>query len=66
MNWEHVEAQWEKVKGKFHEKWGHLTNDDLEVIRGKKDRLVGKLRQRYADQKDNIENDVERFIEKLN
>lgn len=66
MNWEHVEAQWDQVKGKIREKWGKLTDDDLETIKGQKDQLVGKLRQRYADQKDRVEDDVNRFISKLN
>ncbi len=66
MNWEHVEAQWDQMKGKIREKWAKLTDDDIELIGGKKDQLVGKLRERYADRRDMVEDDVDRFISKLN
>ncbi|MEI8027353.1 MAG: CsbD family protein [Pseudomonadota bacterium] len=55
MNWDQVEGQWKEIKGKFREKWAKLTDDDLELIAGKKDRLLGKLQSHYGHQKDAAE-----------
>ncbi len=52
MNWDQVEGQWKQLKGSAKQQWGKLTDDDLEVIAGKKDQLLGKLRQRYGIQRE--------------
>lgn len=65
MNWQHVEGNWQQFKGMVREKWAKLTDDDLELIAGKKDRLMGKLREHYADQRDNLEDQVDYFIADL-
>lgn len=49
MKWEHIAANWDQMKGTIRAKWGRITEDDLEVIRGKRELLVGKLREKYAD-----------------
>ena len=41
MNWDQVGGMWKQTQGKFREKWGKLTDDDLEVIAGKRDQLIG-------------------------
>ena len=43
MNWDRVEGNWKQFSGKVKEKWGKLTDDDLTVIGGKQDQLVGRL-----------------------
>jgi uncharacterized protein YjbJ (UPF0337 family) len=47
MNWTEVEGKWNQMKGTVREKFGKLTDDDLQVIGGKKDQFLGKL-QRYG------------------
>ena len=42
MNWDQVSGNWKQFKGKVKEKWGKLTDDDLDVINGKRDQLIGK------------------------
>jgi uncharacterized protein YjbJ (UPF0337 family) len=61
MNWDTVKGQWKQVKGKIREKWGKLTDDDLETISGQKDQLVGKLQQRYGLKKDQAEKEIDDF-----
>ena len=48
MNWDQVEGKWKQMKGSVKEQWGELTNDDLDVIAGKRDKLIGKLQERYG------------------
>lgn len=62
MNWQNAKADWEEVKGKVKSKWGKLTNDDMEVIAGKWDQLVAKLRNRYGYAKDRAEQEVDMFL----
>ncbi len=65
MNWEHVKADWEQVRGKVKSKWGKLTDDDLTVIGGKWDELVAKIRRHYGYQKDQAEREVDEFLKKV-
>jgi len=43
MNWDQVEGKWKEYKGTAKEKWGKLTDDDIDVIDGKRQQLVGKF-----------------------
>jgi uncharacterized protein YjbJ (UPF0337 family) len=49
------------VQGKVREKWGKLTDDDLELIAGKRDQLVGVLQRKYGEGRDEIERQVAEF-----
>jgi len=46
--WDQMQGKWKQMKGHVKEKWGKLTDDDLDVIAGKKDQLVGKIQERYG------------------
>jgi uncharacterized protein YjbJ (UPF0337 family) len=56
------EGQWEQLKGQVSEKWDKLTNDDVAVIHGKKDQLIGKLRERYGYTQDKAESEFGSFL----
>jgi uncharacterized protein YjbJ (UPF0337 family) len=47
------------------EKWGKLTDDDLDVIEGKRDQLEGKIQQRYGYAKDQARKDVDDWFNTL-
>ena len=61
MNWDQVEGKWKQYSGKAKEKWGKLTDDDLEVIRGRRDQLIGKIQERYGIMKQEAEKQVDEF-----
>ena len=61
MNWDSISGQWKQMKGKVREKWGKLTDDEVEQIGGKKDQLVGKIQERYGYAKDQAEKEVNEF-----
>jgi uncharacterized protein YjbJ (UPF0337 family) len=58
MNKDEIGGNWKQFKGKAKEKWGKLTDDDMTVIEGKRDQLVGKIQERYGYAKDQAENEV--------
>lgn len=43
-----LEGNWNQIKGKVKKQWGKLTDDDLTVIKGEKDELIGRLQERYG------------------
>jgi uncharacterized protein YjbJ (UPF0337 family) len=59
MDWNRVEGNWKQIKGKVKEKWGKLTDDDLDVINGRREQLEGKIQQRYGFGKDQIRKDID-------
>jgi uncharacterized protein YjbJ (UPF0337 family) len=59
MDWNRVEGNWKQVKGQVKEKWGKLTNDDLDVISGQRDQLEGKIQERYGYAKDEARKEVD-------
>jgi uncharacterized protein YjbJ (UPF0337 family) len=61
MNWDQIEGKWKQAAGKAKAKWGKLTDDDLQVIRGKRDQLVGRIQERYGIAKDEAERQVDEF-----
>jgi len=55
MNWDRIKGNWKQVTGQVKTQWGKLTDDDLEVVAGHRDRLAGKIQERYGVAKDDAE-----------
>ncbi|MDP3874014.1 MAG: CsbD family protein [Methyloversatilis sp.] len=65
MNWDIAEGNWKQFKGKVKSQWGKLTDDQLDVIGGKRIELAGRIQEAYGITKDEAESQIEQF-EKLN
>ncbi len=65
MNQDTVQGTWRQFTGKVKEQWGKLTDDDLDVIDGKRDQLLGRIQERYGIARDKAEQQVREF-EKAN
>jgi uncharacterized protein YjbJ (UPF0337 family) len=65
MNWDRIEGNWKQFAGKAKESWGKLTDDDISVVNGKRDQLVGKIQNRYGIAKDEAEKQVRDWESKL-
>lgn len=65
MNWTRIEANWDQMKGQLRSKWGKLSDDDVEMIAGKKDRLVGVLKEKYGMAREEIESTIDSWTESL-
>lgn len=61
MNWDIIEGNWKSAKGQVREQWGKLTDDDLDVIAGKRDQLIGAIQKRYGKTKDEVETEVSAY-----
>lgn len=60
-----LEGKWKHVKGQMKEWWGQLTDDDLDKIAGKRDKLVGRLQERYGWAKQKAEEEVAQRLREL-
>lgn len=58
MNEDTLKGNWKQFKGKVKEQWGKLTDDDLDVIDGKRDQLVGRIQERQGIAKEQAEKEV--------
>jgi uncharacterized protein YjbJ (UPF0337 family) len=61
MNNDRVEGKWKQMKGSLKARWGKLTDDDLDVIEGQKDQLVGRVQERYGIAKDEAQKQVDEW-----
>ena len=66
MNQDIFEGNWKQFKGKVKEQWGKLTDDDLDVISGKRDQLVGRIQERYGVARDEAEKQLKAFETRQN
>lgn len=48
MNNDRIQGRWKQIKGKVKEQWGQLTDDDLDVIAGRRDQLLGRIQRRHG------------------
>jgi uncharacterized protein YjbJ (UPF0337 family) len=65
MNWDQVAGKWKQYKGQAKEKWGKMTDDDLDVIDGRRQQLVGKIQERYGLARDAAESQADEFVRSL-
>jgi uncharacterized protein YjbJ (UPF0337 family) len=56
-----MQGNWNQVKGKVKEQWAKLTDDDLDVIAGKRDQLVGRIQERHGLARDDAETQIKDF-----
>jgi uncharacterized protein YjbJ (UPF0337 family) len=61
MNWDQIAGKWTQIKGDVRQKWGKLTDDDLEVVAGSKDKLVGRIQERYGVAKEDAEKQLDQW-----
>jgi uncharacterized protein YjbJ (UPF0337 family) len=58
MNWDQIKGKWMQTKGSAKQQWGKLTDDELTQIEGDKDRLVGKVQEKYGVAREEAERQV--------
>ena len=65
MNWTQIEGKWKRLSGQVKSEWAKLTDDDIKLVGGKRDQLVGKLQEHYGVLKDDAEKQIDTWIAKL-
>lgn len=65
MNWDQVKGKWKQMTGEVKTRWGKLTDDDLTAIGGERDKLVGRIQERYGIAKDQAQKEVDEWNQTL-
>jgi uncharacterized protein YjbJ (UPF0337 family) len=55
INAQELQGQWNQLRGRVKEKWGQLTDDDLQIHGGNVDQLVGRIQQKTGEGRETIE-----------
>lgn len=65
MNKDVLEGKWKQLRGQIRERWGDITDDELDQIAGRYDQLVGKIQERYGYNRDEAEREVDEFLDRM-
>jgi uncharacterized protein YjbJ (UPF0337 family) len=64
MNEDILEGKWKQLRGQVKETWGELTDDEVDEINGKRDKLIGKLQEKYGYARAEAEEEVDDFLDR--
>jgi len=62
MNSDEMKGKWKQLKGSVRECWGKLTDDDVDIINGQNEQLVGKIQEKYGIAKDEAQRQVDDWM----
>lgn len=62
MNWDIIQGKWDQIKGSVKEQWGDLTDDEVTQIAGNREKLSGKLQERYGWTKTEVDEKMNDFF----
>ena len=51
-----IKGNWNELKGKVKQRWGNLTDDDLQYTEGKEDELIGRIQQKTGSTREEVIN----------
>ena len=65
MNTDVLKGNWKQFRGEVKRKWGQLTDDDLDKIQGEREKLVGRVQERYGKARDQAMKEVDAFLDEV-
>lgn len=65
VNKDTIKGNWKQLTGSVKEQWGKLTDDDLTVIEGKRDQLIGRIQERYGVAREEAAAQVDKWENKV-
>jgi uncharacterized protein YjbJ (UPF0337 family) len=65
MNWDRISGNWTQWKGRVRERWGKLTDDELDVVAGRRDELAGRIQQVYGLTRDEADRQLRNWERNL-
>lgn len=64
MNSDILKGNWKQFRGEIQKQWGKLTDDDMDVINGEYDKLVGQMQERYGWNRERAEREITDFFDR--
>ena len=65
MDWNQIEGDWKRLREHVKEKWGQLTDDELDKINGRREDLVGKIQERYSIAREKAKKEVDSWFDTI-
>ena len=65
MNWDRIQGNWKQFKGNARQQWGKLTDDQLDVVAGRRDLLMGRIQELYGISKDETEKQLTEWQQRI-
>ena len=65
MNWDRIQGNWKQFKGSARQQWGKLTDDQLDVVAGRRDLLMGRIQELYGISKDETEKQLTEWQQRI-
>jgi uncharacterized protein YjbJ (UPF0337 family) len=65
MSWDRISGNWTQWKGRVRERWGKLTDEQLNVVAGRRDQLSGRIQEAYGLDKDEAERQLRNWERNL-
>ena len=65
MNWDQIKGKWVELKGSVKGKWGELTDDEIAEMQGDREKMSGKLQQKYGKTKEEINKEIDEWQRSL-
>lgn len=66
MNTDILEGKWKQLKGSVQAKWGEITDDEFEQVKGNRERLIGLVQEKYGKKKDDVRREVDDYLKSIN
>ena len=62
--WDRIKGNWKQAKGEVQKQWGKLTDDDMDVIEGEREKLSGQIQARYGVAKDEADRQINHSLDR--
>ncbi|NIZ01049.1 CsbD family protein [Thalassospira lucentensis] len=65
MNWDQIAGRWKQMRGDVKSEWGRLTDDEVDQVEGKQEKLVGIVQEKYGIEREEAERQVSDWFDRL-
>ena len=65
MDWDRIEGNWKRFKGQAKQQWAKLTDDDVNMVEGRREELEGRLQHHYGYAKDRGRSEIDGWLKSL-
>ena len=62
LNGDVFAGKWKQLRGTIQQKWGELTNDDLDQVAGSARKMMGVLQERYGYTKERAQQELDQLV----
>lgn len=66
MTEDKLKKNWTELVTKIKKKWNKLTDQDLEKVKGQKDKLIALIQEKCGETKESIEDAVNNLLDTIN